>query len=380
MMTELSPSIEIDVGNPILAVTFTEDGKYLVSGGNRGVRVWRVEDGKRIATMEVGIVNCLAVSQDGRWIAAGTWFDGVILWDAKTYEQVFSLKEDTSDICGVDFSPDSTRLVVASDSRTATIWDLATRERVVGPLCHEGYVRAAKYSLQGDRIATATPNSVRVYDSNDGSLLVDVSVNVAPRYNSGLLWSNDQLFIVSDSKIKLLEASTGSVVSEWPVPGTNDLSCIALPQNGEFIAYSVKRTVMFWDMSTHTYRGLIQPIQDVCSISLSPDDRFLAIGGVGGKITIKTVGDVLLPSYSSVSFIDISDTALDAWKQNRLTDTEASLTGTIANSRHPSCHALANRALVRAHLRDWDTAIDDAEKASLQCFLPTRLCPLQNYT
>ncbi|KAH0838773.1 hypothetical protein J3R83DRAFT_7148 [Lanmaoa asiatica] len=141
----------------------------------------------------------------------------VIVWDAKTYKQTF-IHQEENDVNGVDFSPDSTRLVVASDSRTATVWDLATHERVFGTLRHDGWVRAAKYSPQGDRIATATPNAVRVYDSNDGSLLVDVSVNVAPRYNSGLLWSNDQLFIVSDRKIKQLEVSTGSTLSQWPVP------------------------------------------------------------------------------------------------------------------------------------------------------------------
>ena len=130
-------------------------------------------------------------------------------------------------------------------------------------------------------------------------------------------------------------------------------------------------------------------------MALSPDDQFLAIGEEYGKITIKSLRDVFLPSYSAVSivycrlgayrngftprspldmetdyfvsqvpFIGITDTALDSWKQDRLADTDASLTGIITNSSHPSHDALANRALVRAHLRHWDVAIDDAESVS----------------
>lgn len=65
-----------------------------------------------------------------------------------------------------------------------------------------------------------------------------------------------------------------------------------------------------------------------------------------------------------IPFVHISDTALHSWRQDWLADTEASLTDTITNSGHPSHDALANRAIVRVHLRRWDVAIDDAEKAS----------------
>jgi WD40 repeat protein len=78
----------------------------------------------------------------------------------------------------------------------------------------------------------------------------------------------------------------GNKVGQGVCVGHND-SCIALPKHGEFIAYSTKRTVTFWDTSTHTQLGLIQHPQDIRSIALSPDDRFLAIGGEGGKITIR---------------------------------------------------------------------------------------------
>lgn len=86
-----------------------------------------------------------------------------------------------------------------------------------------------------------------------------------------------------------------------------------------------------------------------------------------------------LETHCSVSgTIHSRDTALDSWKQNRFTDsTEASLTKTITNSGHPNHRALVNRALVRAHLRHCDVAIDGAEEVSLRLLsLPTHLYSL----
>ena len=295
---ERSKPIEIDAGSDVWAVTFSPNGEYLVSG-DKGVRVWRVEDEARVAKMDTGTVNCLTVSNHGRWIAAGTNWGEVIVWDATTFEQV--LENEGSAIHAVDFSPDSTRLVSAS--KKVTIWDLASHKQI-RTLHHEGWVTAAKYSPQGDRIATATHNgSVRVWGSNDGHLLVDIKVEVVPRYNTGLVWFNDHLFVVSGGKIKELDASTGSAVSEWPVPDSNYRSCIVLPKHEEFIAYSTDRTVTLWDTSTHSQLALIQHPRNIYSVAFSPDDQFLAIGGEDGKISIESL------SCMTVSIVSRNDGA-----------------------------------------------------------------------
>ena len=258
--------------------------------------MWRVEDGKQMATMEVRDVWCLAVSQDGRWIAAGTNDGEVSLWDAKTYEKVFSHKDSYDIPVLTDFSPDSTRLITAS--KKTTVWDVAARKKIF-TLNHgsEYWVRAAKYSPQGDRIATAFYKSVRVWNSNDGHSLLHIPLTVTPYYNTGLLWSNNHLFVISDSTIKEFGASTGSAISEWPVASADHLSRIALAQHGEVIVYATNDTVTFWDTSTHTQLGFIQHPQDISSIALSPDSRFLAICEHGGKITIESLSCITVSIY-----------------------------------------------------------------------------------
>jgi len=286
-----SPPVEIGVVVPTCVGTFSANGECLAGWDCLGVGVWRVEDGKQVGAMKARLVQCLAVSIDGKWIAAGTFDGDTLVWDANTYKQVFAHKD--VGINGVDFSPDSTRLVSASSSGTAIVWDIATREQV-RTLHHEGWVAAAKYSPQGDRIATATlDGSVRIWDSNDGRLLVEIPVKVSPFYNTGLLWFHDHLFVLSKSDINEFEASTGSALSRWPVPGTNLSSSIALPEHGEFIAYSTGSTVAFWDTSTHAQLDLIQLTENSPSIALPPDNRFLAIGE-SQKITFKSLSHIIV--------------------------------------------------------------------------------------
>ena len=105
-------------------MTYAANGKYLLSGGSEKVQVWRVQDGKQMATMTAGLVRCVAMSKDGRWIAAGTFWGDVIVWNAVTHVKVISCRNDNSIIHAVDFSPDSTRLVTASENCTSLVWNI----------------------------------------------------------------------------------------------------------------------------------------------------------------------------------------------------------------------------------------------------------------
>ena len=246
------------------------------------------------------MVSWLALSNDEEWIAAGT-SNGLFFLDAKTHEKVSTHKEDTW-FYAVDFSPDSTRVVGGSRDGLAAIWAV-TSGKQVQRLHHNDWVKAAKYSLQGARIVTATEHSIKVWDTNDGHLLVDIPVELHPGHSTSLLWSNNHIFVVSDGKIKEFDASSGSPASEWTAPKSIWDSCFALSHHGEFLAHSSNDTVTFWDTSTHTQLGFIRHTQDIRSITFSPGDRLLAIGGSQGKITIKEVNDVPLSSYCTVSIV-----------------------------------------------------------------------------
>ena len=215
---------------------------------------------------------------------------------------------------GVDFSPDSLRLVAAiqgyegagvgmwcgsSHVAKTKIWDIATQKQV--QTLDHGDALAAKYSPQGNQIATNI-NSIRIWDSYNGCLIRDIKdVDV-----TGVLWqSNDHLFVLSrrgDSTIfQQIDASTGTISAEWPADPD---SCIAAPKHGNFIVHSTGHTVTIWDVLTRTQLGLIQHTRDVASIALSLDGRFLAIGDKDKKITVENLS-CLTASICVITFLSI---------------------------------------------------------------------------
>jgi hypothetical protein len=75
----------------------------------------------------------------------------------------------TSAVRAVAFSPDSTRVVTASDDKTARVWDATTGTPVTAPLEHQGAVWAAAFSPDGARVVTASDDkTARVWNATTG--------------------------------------------------------------------------------------------------------------------------------------------------------------------------------------------------------------------
>ena len=216
--------------------------------------------------------------------------------------------EGTDYVCAVDISPESTRFATAAvrgngDDYNASIWNIITGERLVGPLQHDGYFAGIKFSRNGEHIATAVQNrSIGVFDSRNGDQLITIKTDIPSWSPSTLLvWSNNgqQIFAASsDHKIKSFDVFTGSQLVESQVYEDGGAVSIALAANGRFLATGAERSILFWDTSTLNQIGpVIEDRQWVRSIALSQDCSYLATGGFLGKITIRNLNDILPDLY-----------------------------------------------------------------------------------
>ena len=295
-------SIEIDLRVHAGPVAFVADGDYIVGDDGNEIRRWRVKDGKEVCQpMDAGnVVRSIAVSRDGKWIVNGADEGHVTVWNAKSHKKAIGLREHKGLVLAVDISPDGTRFATGSLDCSVCVWLLSTGEKLLGPFRHNFGVAAVKYSPDGRHIATATweRDSVRIYDSQDGRLLVDTPIQVGSLYNQSLAWtgSGKELFALSeDGYIHCIHVATGTTLSKWAIHGHLLPRCISLARDGGFIAASAESSVSFWDITTHHQIGpLIHHPTTVFCLAISANHD-LAISG-GMKMVLQTLPDIL-PSF-----------------------------------------------------------------------------------
>ena len=302
--------LEIEGHNPINSVAFLGDEKRIIGGGDKGVlRYWEVKDGREAGTAVCGDeVLTVAVSKEGRYIVTGAKNGLVVVWDTTTQKKVVEIKGHSYWVVAVDVSPDSRTVGTASYKGMASIWDITTGQLLVGPLQPSTTpLVALKFSANGSRIAISpyAQSSVRIHDTQNGHLLVDIPVRLSSSGNEPtvpLAWPSDdrQLFVIShDGNIQCFDASSGSLLSQWPIHSRCNPASIVLSNSGKFIAASADSSISFWDTSTHSQLGhIVAHTGSVQSIALSSDDRYLVSGGrADKKVIVWNLRDVLPESY-----------------------------------------------------------------------------------
>ena len=299
------PTIVLETGGSeyVRAVAFHPDGMHLWGGSSNSIRRWQLADGRVVGKKTGMKVLAISVSKDGKCVVCGTREGGASVWDAELHKKVINV-EGTNWTWAVDISPDSTRIATGTDHREASIWNITSGERLVGPLIHARQVTGIRFSPNGEQVATCCESgSVRIFDSRNGDQLIDIkTITPSAMPITPIAWSNDgeQIFTISDDKVKSFAVSTGSQLAESPV--LNHDRSLSLAGNGKFIATATDPAISFLDTSSLTKIGTVNAIDDskgIWSIAISSDGSRIAAGRRDGKIIIYNLAN-LLPLHVSI--------------------------------------------------------------------------------
>jgi WD40 repeat protein len=80
----------------------------------------------------------------------------VKIWDTRTWQEVGSLRDLSSGILSVAFSPDGRRLATGGTDSTVKLWDAATGELLHTFHGHNDWVHAVAFSPDGRRLASGS--------------------------------------------------------------------------------------------------------------------------------------------------------------------------------------------------------------------------------
>lgn len=128
------------------------------------------------------MVSVLKYSPDGTVLAGGFYSGHIILWDVDAETGKLSYRTDlrghTGLVFDIEFSPDSSQLVSASEDYSIRIWDVALGQETIA---YEMLARMLAFSPKGDRLAVAdSSNGVRVMVAGGLDLSVARDATLVP--------------------------------------------------------------------------------------------------------------------------------------------------------------------------------------------------------
>ncbi|KAF7370423.1 Phosphotransferase family protein [Mycena sanguinolenta] len=241
----------------VTSVAFSPDGKRIVSASHdKAVRVWYPEIGDVVARPFEGHtdwVTSVAFSPDGMWIVSGSHDKTVRVWDSERGTVVAGpFGGHTNWVTSVAFSPDGKRIVSGSLHKTVRVWYSKSGETGAGPFNgHTDWVTSVAFSPDGKRIVSGSyDKTVRVWHSESGEV-VDGPFDGHTDWVTSVAFSPDGRRIVSaslDKTVRVRVLENGEEIS-GPFDGhTSLVSSIAFSPDGKrIVSGSNDETLRVWD-------------------------------------------------------------------------------------------------------------------------------------
>jgi RNA polymerase sigma factor (sigma-70 family) len=305
---EIRTRIEKKKMGQIQNLAFTPDGKTLLSGSevDGKVHVWDVATGKEQQQLDSHqwILRSMALSPDGKTVAAGTVYSTIRLWNLATGRELFpDPPGHNSPVNAVAYSPDSKLLVSAGENRQAWLWDAAT-DKPVRQIRVASAQRVA-FSPDSRRLALLSPGKsypakdIHVCDVATGKELFRVPPSDV-REVSALAFSPDGRTLVSAGwkstgkndgvcNLNVYDASKGGFLRRFSIPRFGP-ACLAFSSDGRTLAIggnSVPDSIRLWDpVREEEIVGLRGHEHNVSCIAFSPDGRTLVSGSADRTVRL----------------------------------------------------------------------------------------------
>ena len=151
----------------IYAIAISPDGKYIVSGSNKTIKIWDFKTGECLNTLEghTSSINSIAISPDGKYIVSGSWDKTIKIWDFKTGEFLNTLEGHKFYVSSIAISPDGKYIVSGSRDKTIKIWDFKTGECLNTLEGHKYFVNSIAISPDGKYIVSGSlDDTIKIWD------------------------------------------------------------------------------------------------------------------------------------------------------------------------------------------------------------------------
>ncbi|HLN05990.1 MAG TPA: WD40 repeat domain-containing protein, partial [Acidimicrobiales bacterium] len=227
------------------SLTFTSDSQFAVAGTSLGVTpVFGTRTGNLVRTLptggSLGLPSFVAASPIGSLLAVAvntaSGSGRVEIWNSRTWKEEFVLTSGPDDqFSGLAFSPDGTRVALAEDNGSATVWSIEARSEIVALLGQTAVIDSIVFSPDGREVATASEDgTARIWratgpDLND--LYLPGSIKSVALFANHLVVASldDRAVQVSDWRL------SGQEIGHFLIPGSSPDDIVSVSPDGHFV-------------------------------------------------------------------------------------------------------------------------------------------------
>jgi WD40 repeat protein len=279
-------------------VSFSQNGKRLVSSGRRSVRIWNLAGALEKQTLagHSGGISVLAFSPDGKLLVSGGKDHIVRFWDPVTGRVIRELPGFTAPPQSLNFDPGGHFLVTTEYTPPSSVklWDARSGERLSTVPGSAGLAyNAADFSRDGKHLVVCGEFGVKLWSVVDMAKAEDDRARLsfkeaaqpARKLTYSVCFSPDaQFFAWTDGfVVTVCERATGKMHS-WPAHTFGLLSLSYLPDGKRFVLVNwetamieVRDATNGEVKATFGRKELIHGV--TIHTALSPDGNWLAVGG-----------------------------------------------------------------------------------------------------
>lgn len=269
-----------------------------------------------VITTQIGFINSIAFSPDGKLIAAGGGIypavRGVHIWDVATHQLLFTLDDFDEAVNSLAFSPDGAILATAdghpwSGGGSAKLWDVKTGE-LLAELTVQGkidqlYIQAffdIAFNPDGSIVAAINADGdVQLWDvvsRKEVGMMTGVSGE-----GSGIAFSPDGKLLAASGaasgytntipELRLWVVASGELL--FKLDGHNAAAGkVKFSPDGKILAstsfYDSDGTVMLWDVDIGEVLATID-VPGASDVAFSPNGTLLATAGFADGIRLWSV-------------------------------------------------------------------------------------------
>lgn len=334
-------------------VRFSPDGKWLLTagilrraGGKSGVKLWDLSNGTLKSTISEMEAMVCRFSGDGRFIFVGDIQGWVTQYDKESGEvirryQCAAPNATMKSVLSFDFSPDGSRMVVASRVYELSLWDTSTGARLQTLARKAGDYHQVECSPDGKTISLATWTGSRHLYQYADDRLTKVDSRWGAFFNAGKFSPDGSRFVSAETKasIEIENLRNGGI--ERRIRTHDGMArSVAFDSSGRYLLTGGgDKRVRVWDLAVTDQRHVKTrvPLSRISDIVVGPSSREMAVA--------------YYRTANKIPRIEIREVA-----------THKVLTELVGHKKMPTCLAYAhdgNRLLSGAEdqtVRIWDPA------------------------